>query len=1348
MENTMNRPQPKWICSRVLLALGVVWTTAGSLRELRADARADWMAQLQRASAADPGLDAAGAVDGTIDGGFGFHTDQQDRPWWQVDLGEVCAIDRVVVFNRTVAAERARTLIVRISDDGVTWKNAYEHDGTIFYGQQGQQPLVARLQGIPTRYLRLQVQEHTWLHLDEVQVFGVAEPDRNLALQKPATQSSVSEWSRKQPAAAGLAPAVMFTNTQLGERAIRQLLEPCGGSAGDLRQRLEQLIGGNQPLDDDRWVQLFADAQQLERRWTAVRGQWQRLNLESLRMAIRDLADTFGPRYQNGDRYLRQLTVVEPQLATLNAGMERGELDALTRAESVLALQRESLLANPLLDFGRLLLVKRSETAPALGLPANFNGNEALPRSGYDDELVILSSMHTDGPLSTLYRPGRFVGDVDLDFDADRLLFSSLDDQQRWRIFELGIDGSGLKKPLQVEEPDVDNYDACYLPDGNILFGSTSTYIGVPCVFGSSHVANLHVSNQQSGEIRRLTFDQEHDWNPTVLPDGRVMYLRWEYADLAHPNSRILFAMNPDGTRQFAYYGSNSYFPNSFFYARPIPDGSSRVVGIATGHHGTCRSGRMLIIDPALGRQEADGVVQEIPGRGRRVEAIVRDRLVDGVWPQFIHPFPLGEAEEPSTAGKYFLVSAKLSPSSLWGIYLVDVFDNITLIKELPGYALFEPVPIQRRAVPPALVQRGVPADSSEATVYLVDVYQGGGLAGVPRGEVKQLRVISYYFSSRGMGGLLGSIGMDGPWDIKQVLGTVPVHEDGSALFKIPANTPIAVQPLDAEGKSLQLMRSWFVGMPGEVVSCVGCHERQNDATINRPTLALNQHAAAITPWYGPRRGFSFPREVQPVLDHYCVACHDGSHAQPDLRGTEMVKDWSSEIGGHVSPEFGGKFSEAYAQLHGFVRRPGIESDRHMLSPLDFHADTTELVQILRRGHYGVDLDRESWDRLITWIDLNAPYHGTWSEIVGAESTRSIVQRRRELERRYGRIDVDWEAVGPAATLTSPNPPPSLENMSKAAAQRSIVPTAPIDSRAQTSPPSPPTRTVEIGPGVTLQLVLIPAGRFVMGQGQPADSSATIVNIDRPFWMGTCEVTNQQYACFDPGHDSRLESRHGYQFGCLGYALNEPRQPVVRVSWNEAMAFCEWLGARIGARCSLPTEAQWEYACRSGSVTPFSFGDLNTDFREWANLGDRNLSQYAACTTYENYSSARIIPNPSRYDDWVPKEVRFDDGAFVAAEVGQYRANAWGLCDTHGNVWEWTRSTDAAYPYRDDDGRNELTGNQRRIVRGGSWYDRPKRAASDYRLSYRPYQRVFTVGLRVMVEADPQQAERLLTSGK
>jgi len=226
------------------------------------------------------------------------------------------------------------------------------------------------------------------------------------------------------------------------------------------------------------------------------------------------------------------------------------------------------------------------------------------------------------------------------------------------------------------------------------------------------------------------------------------------------------------------------------------------VAGIVTGHHGTHRSGRLLLVDPARGRHEADGVVQEIPGWGKKVEPIVADRIVDGVWPQLLHPLPLSE--------KYFLVAMKSTADSLWGIYLADVFDNLTLVTEVEDAALLQPIPVQPRLGVPVMADK-IDPQRTDATVLLGDVYHGPGLAGVPRGQVKQLRVISYYWSSRGMGGLLGSIGMDGPWDIKRVLGTVPVESDGSAHFRIPANKPITLQPLDAEGKALQLKRTWIV---------------------------------------------------------------------------------------------------------------------------------------------------------------------------------------------------------------------------------------------------------------------------------------------------------------------------------------------------------------------------------------------------------------------------------------------------------------------------------------------------------------------------------------------------------
>ncbi len=94
------------------------------------------------------------------------------------------------------------------------------------------------------------------------------------------------------------------------------------------------------------------------------------------------------------------------------------------------------------------------------------------------------------------------------------------------------------------------------------------------------------------------------------------------------------------------------------------------------------------------------------------------------------------------------------------------------------------------------------------------------------------------------MGGQIDRVGMDGPWDVKQIIGTVPVEKDGSAQFRVPAYVPIAVQPLDAEGKALQLMRSWFTCMPGETASCVGCHEKQSNAPPAPPLPSGTRHYA------------------------------------------------------------------------------------------------------------------------------------------------------------------------------------------------------------------------------------------------------------------------------------------------------------------------------------------------------------------------------------------------------------------------------------------------------------------------------------------------------------------------
>jgi formylglycine-generating enzyme required for sulfatase activity len=207
-----------------------------------------------------------------------------------------------------------------------------------------------------------------------------------------------------------------------------------------------------------------------------------------------------------------------------------------------------------------------------------------------------------------------------------------------------------------------------------------------------------------------------------------------------------------------------------------------------------------------------------------------------------------------------------------------------------------------------------------------------------------------------------------------------------------------------------------------------------------------------------------------------------------------------------------------------------------------------------------------------------------------------------------------------------------------------------------------------------------------------------------------------------------VESKNATQYGVQGYPVNRPEQPVVRVSWQEAMAFCRWLSAKTGAAASLPTEAQWEYAARAGASGPHFFkGD---DFSAFANLADAKLAEFAS----DVWDNDKPLRDATRYDEWIPKDPRFNDGGLLTVAPGRYRPNAWGLHDVYGNAAEWTRSIYRPYPYDPGDGRDDPSVPGPRVVRGGSWRDRPARATSSFRLAYQPYQRVFNVGFRIVAE--------------
>ena len=311
------------------------------------------------------------------------------------------------------------------------------------------------------------------------------------------------------------------------------------------------------------------------------------------RSQIDDLANEYGvaekaalPLGEIENATLEHLRSLRPM-----TGAEYDKLTAIVQAAG--KIKRELMLLNPSLDFDKLLFVKRPGGP---GLPSNWLGNCSMNRN-MDDELVVMNMRGPAGALTRVFKPGRkTLVDLDLNWDGKRILYSTVDSEtRRWRICEIILDpetGKLVKGPIPVT-PDMgqgaQNYDACYLPDERVIFSSTAVRQGVPCIGGSAPIANLYLLSADRKRVRQICFDQDHNWNPAVMNNGRVLYTRWEYMDIPHYYSRLLFHMNPDGTDQKAYYGSNSIWPNSMFFARPIPGESRNVAAIVSGHHGVAR---------------------------------------------------------------------------------------------------------------------------------------------------------------------------------------------------------------------------------------------------------------------------------------------------------------------------------------------------------------------------------------------------------------------------------------------------------------------------------------------------------------------------------------------------------------------------------------------------------------------------------------------------------------------------------------------------------------------------------------------------------------------------------------
>ena len=1074
-----------------------------------------------------------------------------------------------------------------------------------------------------------------------------------------------------------------------------------------------------------KYLELFEKLQDVY----ALQGELEWLNIDAIKLAFADMSKQKGFDAAKYQPMLNELVQLQQKGFS---GIYKGDEQAIADARKALDNKKAILLGNPLLDADKIVAVRyklgstaRQAMAPSLGTQANnWSNQESARRSGFDAEIVELSNLRGDMQMKSIFKPivpDASIADLRMHWDANRVMFTTLmgENDKRWNVYEVKLDGTGCKKLIENEEPDLEFYDGTYLPDGRIIANSNIGYQGVPCVSGDDPVGNMVLYTPEQKNLRRLTFDQDANWNPVVMNNGRVMYTRWEYTDLTHYYSRIVMHMNPDGTENKALYGSGSMFPNSTFDIQPLPGHGSAFVGIISGHHGVARSGRLIIFDPTKGRKNVQGMVQEIPHRNRPIQELIKDELVNGVWPQFVKPTPLND--------KYFLVAAKLDPQSLWGLYLVDIYDNVTCLMQAEGEGYISPILVKETKTPPAIPDR-VKLNEKEATIFIQDIYEGEGLRGIPRGTVKELRLHAYEYAYVKTRSDHNWHGIQSGWDIKRLLGTVPVEEDGSAIFKVPANTPISIQPIDKDGVAVQWMRSWVTGQPGEVVSCIGCHEDQNQIPIPKRVMASQKAAVPLKAPEGGVRSFTFDLEIQPILDRACIACHNGEGKAFDLRGGKKDK-----LG----------YGTSYLNVHPYVHRQGGEGDMVVLQPYEYHPNTSELVRILKKGHHNVKLTDAEWLKLYNWIDYNAPDKGYFdANVLGKEIIPyqgfDQIERRKELTDKYANgMGVDWkkEIADYASYLKAQGPitPVMPEKAAPVKVKNVKAKGWPFDKAAIKDMLAKETsnrKEVEIAPGVKINFVRIPAGEFVMGSynGESDAYPTAKVKIDKPFWMGEMEITNQQFNAIYPDHDSRFVDQLWKDHVVQGYPANEPNQPVIRVNYNDAMDYCKQLSEKTGLNITLPTEAQWEWACRAGSDSDFWYGDMNTDFGKYENLADKTTLLFAV----SGVDPKPMSPNSYwyKYYTYLPKEEGVDDGQLIQTGEKVYEANPFGLYNMHGNVSEWTRSDYVPYPYNP---KTKLTSDHK-VVRGGSYIERPKFSTAYARKAYYPYQRVFNVGFRVIIE--------------
>lgn len=724
-------------------------------------------------------------------------------------------------------------------------------------------------------------------------------------------------------------------------------------------------------------------------------------------MAARLLAANPAPDLR---RELARLDEIEARLSTLPARAPESRALYL----DVRRVKRQIMFSNPAVDFSKLVFIDVPERYPHESM------HRVYPQAQLNCvRLLTLEGLHPGGEVRNLGQalgPGWYWR-PDVSFDGQRVLFCFRPaDDRTFHLYEMGVDGTELR---QLTSADYDDMDPIYLPDGGIAFMTTRGNSYARCVVG--HPSTLLARCDADGRnIYILSGGGEPEYTPALLPDGRILYTRWEYTDKDLFHIQSLWTVNPDGTGTSVFWGNQSYWPDLLMEARPMP-GTRRVMFGAHGHHEVYWGG-VGILDTAHGFNYPDGltkVTQELPwievGDGP-AERPATDRYhTSGDYGGYKSPYPLSE--------DLFLVSIRRGPptgvyqtranASRFKLFLMDIFGNRELIFE-GAYHILYGMPVRPRSVPPVLPDRVAWPGSQQTwnpvqpgVLYSADIFQNVPMADQLRQKGRYLRILNLDNTTFTLGKKIQDaehptshphmhagppMSLTVNDGIKRVLGTVPIGPDGSVYFEAPANIALHFQILDDEHRALHTMRSFTNLMPGEVRGCVGCHEQHSRTPATGPDMAgvLRGTPARITPYpWGPQRSFGYERDIQPLLDQYCGACHQGDGAARETLDLTL------------RPGSFGVFREPYvtltlghgAGLHGdFPARrdehgvagaliaqqaPWYPVDYLTVPPLSTLSYRSRLVEIAASGeHHGVQMAPQDLLLLTLWIDTLAPYRG------------------------------------------------------------------------------------------------------------------------------------------------------------------------------------------------------------------------------------------------------------------------------------------------------------------------------------------------------------------------------------